>query len=126
MRGLTWRRRGAIALATLVVGVAVPATASAYWDFTGYLYAPPTIPHEYGKTHVKNYDYWYIRVKRSNCNAKTQVYDRDTGWIQILWPGGCDTTDYTYGYSAWYYYASRSRNTENSKVWVNVRIQLSV
>lgn len=115
-------RRGAIVLAALAIAGVAPASALAYWDYSGTL--TPSAAYGEGQGNVGT---WYIRLSRSNCNAKMELFDRFGGyWSQVSAPGGCSTSDWSVGYDTAGFSASHGINAGASDVFVNVRIDASV
>jgi hypothetical protein len=113
-------------IAAVAVGAAgvVPAAASAYWDYQGYL----SYGAMYGEAQPSNWGTWWIRLSRSNCSARMELRHRATGyWQSVSFPGGCSQTDYSKDYWTEYFSASHAINIgDQLSVWVNVRIASAV
>lgn len=119
-------RLGAFLGALLVVAAAPAVAVAAYWDFQGTLHDYPTVQYEYGEQNPNNGPgtYWYIRLSRSNCEAKMLFKDYSNNVLVYNIPGGCAQSDWTQPYSTSLYWASLARNTDTGPgdVYVNVRI----
>ena len=118
-----FRRAAAVLTAAFcLVGVA-PASALAYWDYTGYL----SVGAAYGEGQAGTSGDWHIRLSRSNCNARVELRIRSSGvWDPAGAPGGCATSDWVTRYGLTYYDASHAINVGPGQVWVNVRIDATV
>ena len=114
-------RRLAILWAALAMTVAVPASAAAYWDYSGTL--SPSAAYGEGQGVV---GWWYIRLSRSNCNAKIRLNHYIDGWQLSEAPNGCADSDYSWQYDTNYYTGSQAINLGGSNVFVNVRIDGSL
>jgi hypothetical protein len=117
-----FRRATLVLVATFLLAAAAPATALAYWDFSGYLDAG----HTYGEAQAGTSGYWNIRLSRSNCNADSWLRRRsDSYWIWFGAP--CSVSNYVDNYPLSTYNASHAKNgTSCCSVWANVRIDATV
>jgi hypothetical protein len=121
MAGLLTRRRIGLLVTVAACGVALgfARSANAYWDYQGYLYNP-CCPIEYLEGHSNEGTFW-IRVTRTNCAAKIQLWNQYTGWEQEVY--GCEYSDIRTSFGTSYYTSSRALNgTSGTSVYVNVRI----
>ena len=114
-----------LACMTLVVSLAMVSPANAghsYWDFHGWLNPASSgdVPYQYGRTHYSDYGLRWIRLNRSNCNAKVQLHYRSGGWDQVYI--GCENNDVWISYPGSTYDAARAINLGTSDVWANVRL----
>ena len=116
--------RAVILFNAVLVACVTPAVAAAYWDYQGYLHGGGS----YGEAQPSDWGWWWIRVNRSNCNAKLELHIRSDGtWYQDSFPGGCSGTDYSVQYDTSYFSGSHAINTSCcTDVWVNVRIDATV
>jgi hypothetical protein len=116
--------RGAVVLAAVVMFAGItPASALAYWDFSGNLGAGSS----YGEAQAGTSGFWGIRLSRANCDARMEKQNRyNDAWEQVSAPGGCTTLDWNHYYELFYYKASHGRNVGGSAVWVNIRIDASL
>lgn len=114
-------RRLAVICVALALAVAVPASAAAYWDYSGTL--SPSAAYGEGQGVV---GWWYIRLSRSNCNAKIRLNHYTDGWQLAEAPNGCADSDFSWQYDTNYYIGSQAINLGGSNVFVNVRIDGSL
>jgi hypothetical protein len=107
----------AVAVALVFAGVA----RAGYWDFQGYLYNP-CCPISYGESQPIYTGLYQIRISRSNCAAKMQIWGWAGGvWVQVYF--GCDQSDIRWSYDSASWSASRAINgTSGTSVYANVRI----
>jgi hypothetical protein len=111
-------RAAAVFLVVLVGSGLSASSASAYWDFSGWLY-----PRESYMEGAGTSGSWYIRMNRQYCEAKMQLRYRGTNtWDQVEIPGGCATTDYKKYFSRLDFDAARCIVQGYQRVWVNCRI----
>jgi hypothetical protein len=126
--GASLRRLTCLATAFLALAATVPAAASAYWDFSGYLHNYPTQRYEYGEVNPDTAS-WGFRLSRNNCEAKALFGVRsNSNVVQVNIPGGCTNLDWPVYYDAHYYYFSDAKNTDEGccDVFVNVRVDATL
>ena len=117
------RRVAAVTLAALIGGV-LPATAAAYWDWTGYIqpgnHVAEGVP--YSPDGI-----WQYRLNRQNCDARAYLRYRGTNTLSSLsFSGGCSDGDETWGFAQAGYDACWAQNIGSSQVWVNFRCDVAV
>lgn len=115
------RRRTAAVIAGAVFAAVLPASAAAYWDFSGTL----SPGNSYGEGQGL-WGMWMFRLSRSNCNAKMELRIRGGGWTSAPAPGGCADSDFGGSYDTADFDASHAINQGGSDVYVNVRIDATV
>lgn len=108
-------RRAVAALVTLIVaGVFVTNAFAGYWDYSGNL-----VQYDgYAEGFIPPND--HIRLSRSACGTKIELYDGSSWNIQTI-PGGCATSDYGMSFSTsnW---AAMCYNVDGPTMWINCRV----
>lgn len=124
LSGLTPRRYVAALVSAAVVGGALPASAAAYWDWSGFIspgnHVAEGVPYSADGI-------WAYRLSRSNCNAKAYVRYRDTSsYSSLTYPGGCADNDEAWGFAQAGYDRCHAVNEGGSNVYVNFRCDATV
>jgi hypothetical protein len=65
---------------------------------------------------------WTIRLSRQYCGTRMYIWREVTQPVHVPFPGGCSTSDYTFGFTG--YVAGECYNEGGPRMWVNCRVAL--
>lgn len=121
---LTLRRNVAALMLAALIGGALPATAAAYWDWTGFIQSGN---HVAEGVPFSEDGVWNYRLNRENCDARAYLRYRDTTTLSSLYfTGGCSDNDEVWGFAQAGFDRCWAQNEGSSQVWVNFRCDSAV
>lgn len=120
----TRRSYVAALVAAALIGGTLPASAAAYWDWSGFINPGNWVAE--GVPYAEDL-IWQYRLSRNNCNAKAYLRYRDTtSYSSLSFSGGCSDGDESWGFARAGYDRCHAVNEGASDVYVNFRCDETV